>query len=86
MAIADPRPRRIASSRQIDTASSCCLRRHAFSQGAGQIRPSTAGKAMSRLTVAMASSSSPAAIWRIISGMFMRAGQPIWHGPTQSPT
>ena len=45
--------------------------------GAGQIRPSTPGSAMCSLTVATASPSRPAAIWRIISGMFMWAGQAI---------
>ena len=68
------------------TAASAVARRQPFSHGSGQIRPRTAGRAMSRLTVAIASAGRPAAIWRSISGMSMCAGQASWHGARQSPT
>ncbi len=49
------------------------------------MRPSAAGRAMSALTVSTAWRRRPAAIWRIIRGMFIVAGQRLWHGAMQSP-
>ena len=56
-----------------------------LSHGAGQIRPSTAGRAMSVLTVISASRSWPAAIWRSICGMFICAGSRRNMAHRQSP-
>ena len=72
--------------RQMETGSSTVLRWQAPSQGAGQMRPSTAGRAISRFTTFRDSSHFPAAISLFISGMFIWAGQPIWQGASQSPT
>ena len=74
-------------SRQMATAPSASPRRQPFSHGAGQTRPSTAGRAMSRLTVTIAS----AEVARRRSagasaGCPSAPGRRSWHGARQSPT
>ena len=66
--------------------SKAFARRHPFSHGLGQMRPRTAGRAMSCFTVTIASRRSPSRICRSIRGMSMLAGQANQQGARQSPT